>query len=507
MTMYKYVILTGIIAVGILCRLSALYRADPYTIDAGTDLLIARHITYHGEYVFSPTHPATTMLTNSPLYNFIVAGVYLVSPSLYGVISFFFLAGILTIIAQYILGSLIADHTAGAIAALLTAISPVLIHFSTSIWQPNLVPFFITSSFFCFLISYRNQSVRWMVCSIVLFFLALHIHLSVIALIPASFIGAVLMSSLYRHQKPLLALMPIALWVSLFIQWVYTVSPRGASGLFLFAAGAVEANPESGLSLAQTIKTNVLVFIGHTFRTTHSVAQYIAVASFFVILFLYAHKLYRHVHGKSHLVTTGSIGVLMGSALFITLWPAPIDYWNFAPFYPIALLLTAVALSRFLSFKKTIFKLLCLIGATILIANTIVIQPYEYRSTGTNTDVSLIMAHAMISDMNARYNDSKELSFHVIPLGGSWGDGQIWYMIERAMDMPLTMLVTTRGSFEPIHYPQGKHVNYLLCMGQSTPERCDEEVQQFLETPVIRLGLLKRGELYYALYWIGRQPS
>jgi 4-amino-4-deoxy-L-arabinose transferase-like glycosyltransferase len=122
-----------------------LYRIQDYMTflgDEGRDMLVARQIL-HGDLVFIGPRASAGDFFLGPIYYYFIAPFLLIFDyNPVGPAVFVALLGIASVYLVYLMGKDFFGKWAGLSAAALYAISPLVIAYSRSSWNPNPVPFF-----------------------------------------------------------------------------------------------------------------------------------------------------------------------------------------------------------------------------------------------------------------------------------------------------------------------------------------------------------------------------
>lgn len=123
-----------------------LYRIPEYMTflgDEGRDMLvIKRMIVDHKFTLLGPTASVGGFFLGPIYYYFMLPFVWISGMNPAGAAFMVAIFGVATIYLLYLLGRDMFDRQVGLIAAALYAVSPVVIAYSRSSWNPNLVPFF-----------------------------------------------------------------------------------------------------------------------------------------------------------------------------------------------------------------------------------------------------------------------------------------------------------------------------------------------------------------------------
>jgi 4-amino-4-deoxy-L-arabinose transferase-like glycosyltransferase len=198
----EFWILVGIIIVGAFCRL---YKIDQYMTflgDEGRDAIIVRRI-------FTELHPPLigpgTSVGNmylGPLYYYMMALPLLIAGfSPVGPAVMIAILGVATITFVWWTGRSWFNKTAGLISAGLYAISPVVIYYSRSSWNPNIMPFFALLSIYSIWKVWRENQFNWLIVLAASFAFVLQSHYLGILLIPTVLIFWVLTYLKARESK------------------------------------------------------------------------------------------------------------------------------------------------------------------------------------------------------------------------------------------------------------------------------------------------------------------
>lgn len=138
-------ILIGILVLGAYLRLYKISQYMTFLGDEGRDMLVVLHmIVNHKWTLLGPTASVGGFFLGPIYYYFMLPFVWLWNLDPTGASVMVALFGVCTIYLVYRLGRDLFDVWVGCIAALLYALSPLVIAYSRSSWNPNLVPFFST---------------------------------------------------------------------------------------------------------------------------------------------------------------------------------------------------------------------------------------------------------------------------------------------------------------------------------------------------------------------------
>lgn len=185
----ELIFLAMIVLVGAFCRL---YKIDQYMTflgDEGRDVIIVRRI-------FTEAHPpligpgtSVGSMYLGPLYYYLMAIPLILSGfSPVGPAVMVALISLATILLIWWVGRSWFSKTAGLIAAGLYAISPTVITFSHSSWNPNIMPFFALLSVFSVWKVWQKKEFNWLIVMGVSFAFVLQSHYLGLLLAPTLFL-------------------------------------------------------------------------------------------------------------------------------------------------------------------------------------------------------------------------------------------------------------------------------------------------------------------------------
>lgn len=178
-------IIVLILLVGTFFRL---YKIDQYMTflgDEGRDVIIVRNLLVKADPILIGPGTSVGGMYLGPLYYYFMAPFLLLSnfspvgPSV-GVA----LLGVLTIYLLYIAVSDWLGKRAGIISALLFAISPTVITYSHSSWNPNIMPFFALLSVYSIWRAWKLKDQKWLIVTAISFAFVLNSHYLGVFLLP-----------------------------------------------------------------------------------------------------------------------------------------------------------------------------------------------------------------------------------------------------------------------------------------------------------------------------------
>lgn len=181
----EFWILVGILVIAAFCRL---YKIDQYMTflgDEGRDVIIVRNLLVHGHPPLIGPGTSVGNMYLGPLYYYMMAPALLLasfSPvgpavmiALLGVVTVFF---VWFVVCEWFESDVqgVSLHVGSLVAAFLYAISPTIIYYSRSSWNPNIMPFFALLSVYSSWKIWREHKFNWLIVEGVSFAFVLQSH-------------------------------------------------------------------------------------------------------------------------------------------------------------------------------------------------------------------------------------------------------------------------------------------------------------------------------------------
>lgn len=156
-----------------------LYRIGDYLTflgDEGRDVLVVYNILHGHLTLLGPTASVGGFFLGPIYYYFMAPFLWLFQYNPVGPAVMIALAGIVTVWFVYVVGTQFFDRTTGIIAALLMAISPLVLVYSRSSWNPNLMPLTTLLLLFVLYKAVKKNSSKFYLLAGVLLGIALQLH-------------------------------------------------------------------------------------------------------------------------------------------------------------------------------------------------------------------------------------------------------------------------------------------------------------------------------------------
>ena len=156
-----------------------LYRISDYMTflgDEGRDVLVAKHILEGDFTLLGPRASAGDFFLGPIYYYFMAPFLWLFGYDPVGPAIMVALFGVATVFLVYWIGKQFFSNEAALFASSLYAVSPLVISFSRSSWNPNPMPFFSLLTLFFLYKAVRTSSWKYFLLSGVLFGIAMQLH-------------------------------------------------------------------------------------------------------------------------------------------------------------------------------------------------------------------------------------------------------------------------------------------------------------------------------------------
>ena len=211
----KKIILLSIILIAAFFRL---YRINEYLIflgDEGRDVLIVYKIL-HGDFtLLGPTASVGGFFLGPIYYYFMAPFLWLFNYNPVGPAIMVALFGIATVWLIYKVGKEFFGLVVGLIAAGLYSISPLVVTYSRSSWNPNLMPFFSLLTIYLIYKAIKNNSVKLLILSGILFGITMQFHYLALFLGVVIFIYILLNRYVYSKDNYISKSVKDYLWIFL----------------------------------------------------------------------------------------------------------------------------------------------------------------------------------------------------------------------------------------------------------------------------------------------------
>jgi len=185
----EFLILMVILLVAAFLRLYRIADYMTFLGDEGRDVLVVKRILVdHKWTLLGPTASVGGFFLGPIYYYFMIPFLWLFRLDPVGPAVMVALFGIATVFLVYKVGKEFFNREAGLIASLLYALSPLVIAYSRSSWNPNLVPFFSLLYIYSLYKAVKTADWRWWFVSGLCIGIGLQLHYLFTFLIPVGIV-------------------------------------------------------------------------------------------------------------------------------------------------------------------------------------------------------------------------------------------------------------------------------------------------------------------------------
>lgn len=182
-------ILILVLLVGAIFRLYKINEYMTFLGDEGRDVIVVRNLLKFGDPILIGPGTSVGGMYLGPIYYYFMAPfLFLANYSPVGPAVAVALLGVATIYFVYLAGKKWFSEKVGIIASILYAISPTVIQYSRSSWNPNIMPFFALLSVYSIWKVYKENKFRWLIVTAVAMAFVMQSHYLGILLAPTLFI-------------------------------------------------------------------------------------------------------------------------------------------------------------------------------------------------------------------------------------------------------------------------------------------------------------------------------
>lgn len=201
----EFLILFSILLLASILRLYKISEYMTFLGDEGRDAIIVRRLLVNFDPILVGPGTSIGNMYLGPLYYYFMApGLFLANYSPVGPAIQIALLGVVTVFLVWFVGKKFFGNTAGVVAALLFAVAPVVIIYSRSSWNPNIMPFFSLLGIYSIWKVWYEKSFKWMSVLGISFSFALQSHYLGLLLAPVIILFWVLTVFDIKKNKKLL---------------------------------------------------------------------------------------------------------------------------------------------------------------------------------------------------------------------------------------------------------------------------------------------------------------
>ncbi len=214
-----------ILIILIIAAFLRMYRIADYLTflgDEGRDVLVVYEILHGKLTLLGPTASVGGFFLGPIYYYFMTPFLWLFNYNPVGPAVMVALFGVATVWFVYKIASEFFNKKVGLISSFLYAISPVVIAYSRSSWNPNIVPFFSLLSLYTVYKGLKNKSKKWLFISGILLGIGLQLHYIIVFLIAVVFIYVLISKLFLKDTRKLLLIIKDYIFIiaGLIIGWI-----------------------------------------------------------------------------------------------------------------------------------------------------------------------------------------------------------------------------------------------------------------------------------------------
>lgn len=412
-----------------------LYKIKDYIVflgDEGRDSLVVYNILHGDLTLLGPTSSVGGFFLG-PIYYYLMAPfLWIFKYDPVGPAVMVALIGLLTIFLVYKLGKEIFSTNAGLIAALLFAVSPIVIKYSKSSWNPNVFPFFTLISLYSLYLAITKN--KWWLFILAGFLMGINLQIHYLA----TFVGAIMffyvMFADFKKNKQWLINL-IKRYILMFagfmvgftpflafearhsftnstniINFIFNSPDTGAGGQVFSNLGHVFLRLFGGLTLSYPLPVYFEYFSSNILQIwlLGSVLLGLISIGFFLFKFLKKYK-DKKIYRKYLLIF---IWGLFGIGLFMLYKKEIYDYY-LGFLYPLPFLLLGFLLSEVIAKYKTLGKFAVSIIVLLLVVISLKFTPIASPGNRQAEQVR------MISDFIVSKTNDKPYNFALMAIGNS----------------------------------------------------------------------------------------
>lgn len=452
-------ILFLIIILGAYFRFHSITNFTIWGGDDVRDILVAKHMIEYNENKFIRPYCVGCrelgFLSNSPVYFWFLALLWPITRSAQGMINFFALLGTLIIPICFLIAYSVLGRKSGMAAAFLVAISPKMISYSHTVFQPYLVPFFTCLSLLFLSIAIKKKDYILLFISAFFLFLAINIHYSSILILPTLifwWLKSIKWKTKLKKQKQILLVAFGLFLIQLAVIWYLLTYPfrhKNIPSLTTFTKSLksllkhFSLNPK--LSFSRLTQNFSLILKNSSGFSDYSSFQGI------ITLLIIASCIFITISNKKKKAFF-LLSLFMGIPFLIFYPGMPLQTY-YIPIYPFIFIFFSQIVNFKLTDKKTFFGLLLLgpFSLTLIRKDLFLLK----NPPPSNFNQSKKIASLIYQDYQENFfeNNSYKLDIFFCEKQGhssQWATPNYWYFLEEYSQQRLVELVPHFNNIEPI---------------------------------------------------------
>jgi hypothetical protein len=459
---------------GLLLRTTRVLHDAGWYGDVSRDLLIAKHISEFKEFINAAPYNGSSfkVFKNSPLYFYLVASLWTLGRSHLGTVMVHAtISSINVIVIGVIVYKLLKNKVWALVASFIAAKAEILVYFSTTIFQPHLLPLVSNLAILFWIIAHQNKSLKHLYASMFFLLLGLNIHYSQMLLLPGfGLLIFMTLKSIHKRRKSLAAIIFfLCSQVAVVSIWLYFVLDKNLSQkLTLFYKDRGQSITKTALKAVKHHLPRAVFHVIPDNATTIAFWLLILLTIATLIIF----KKYKKVTRSTKLL------VLTFALAIITLffYQGEVKHYYLTPLYSLLIICLTIAWSKSGKLLSILGLLLIFFYQPIFYKNTLqLIAKPVYQEDSTKT-ITQQIAHNIWQDYqihNKNQNTTFDI-FHNWSVNASIDKTSIWFVLEESIGEHL-ITVQTFPKFDSYSLvPRNQNIDtiYLLCI-QPLNERTD----------------------------------
>ena len=169
-----------LVAILLLAAFLRLFRIDEYLTflgDEGRDVIVVRRLLVNFDPILVGPGTSIGNMYLGPLYYYLIApALYFANYSPAGPAIFIALLGVATVFFVWFVAREWFGKVAAVVASALFAVSPTVIVYSRSSWNPNIMPFFALLSVYAIWRMWHKNELKWLIVAVISFAATLQSH-------------------------------------------------------------------------------------------------------------------------------------------------------------------------------------------------------------------------------------------------------------------------------------------------------------------------------------------
>ena len=478
---YELLLFFVILILGSYLRLVNLANTTVWFGDSGRDVLVAKHMAlYRDNLMVAPdANGGKGVLINTPFYFWILAGLWSIYGSEYGVVFLFSLIGISNIAIAYIMSRQLEKGFSALIFPFFVSISSFFVYASRTVWQPHLLPFFQLLSML-FLIRGLKTNTKYLYVSVQLAFLATHIHLSFAPLLLITIVTTGY--TLYRKKHYMSLAYLSILIIGNTITWLLLL-PRLSAQIQELVTSHIFP------TFFTFTYENFMLLSQSVFAKNHSVVSSI------VILLLPIYVMYISLRMPTAQRIYGLIlGTMLSSILVLGGYTRPLYFHYLVPYYVLELMAFSYIFSHIRSHTY-----LFLLPLFVLLAINI---SQNNSATLAKRRISEMKINQQIAKAILEINTSPAIILRVcldnnpLCLKEEIFTSSVWYYLEKFSGEKLgTITNTNTNNFLPFDDTKKRTDKFVICAYSS--DECAKKMAVHPEAPRLLYSDGKETTLYH----------